>query len=582
MQSNLYGKVLEGINFYMKKNVRGLFLICICMVLSLFAGLCSGCGKRDSAGDGGQMGEELLQGDVDEDKSDDGQVISPDMDAAPGWQLHAEDKVSFKWYINYAWFNTPWGQNLVSRTITEETGIDIEFVTPLGNESEKLDVLLASDTLPDMITLGWWEPQVDEMIKRDKVYALNELANQYDVYFWQVADSQIMAWNTKEDGNVYYYPNSSYVPEDFEERDDIGSNQTFLVRKDIYEAIGSPDMSTREGFADAVRKAAKMFPEVDGEALIPIGAHVFNDAGCVSFDRYLQNFLAVPYEKNGKIYDRYTDAEYLSWLRMFRQLGSEGYLSRDIFIDQRTQMEEKIAKGRYFCMLFQRTDMEAQQKELYTNHPERIYIAIDGPRNSRGDDPVLPGSGINGWTVTLITKNCDRPDRAIELMSYLMSEHGQKIIYLGVEGVTYDMVDGMPVVKEEVQKLLDTNRMEYDRLYGADNAYWMLQDNTMQLNWKKAVSGPVGDLEIWTYPYTHYLGQYEVNYSKNEVAANADIQIKKLWSEILPKLLLAESDEEFDKLIQEFKRRRMDMDYGDWLAESNRQIKENKEKLGMN
>ncbi len=32
------------------------------------------------------------------------------------------------------------------------------------------------------------------------------------------------------------------------EHDDIISNQTFLVRKDIYEAIGSPDMTTPEGF----------------------------------------------------------------------------------------------------------------------------------------------------------------------------------------------------------------------------------------------------------------------------------------------------------------------------------------------
>ncbi|MBR1930535.1 MAG: extracellular solute-binding protein [Lachnospiraceae bacterium] len=503
-------------------------------------------------------------------------------EAVPGWKLHADDKVSFDWYINYSWFTTPWGENLVSKKITEETGIDIHFVTPMGNESEKLNVLIASDTLPDIVTLGWWESQVDEMIEKDMVYALNELADQYDAYFWQVADPQILSWNTNEDGNIYVYPNSSYSPEDFEKRDDIGSNQTFLVRKDIYEAIGSPDMSTQEGFQNAVRKAVELFPEVDGEPLIPIGAHEFTNAGCVSFDQYLQNFLAVPYEKDGRIYDRYTDEEYLSWLKTFRQLGSEGYLSRDIFIDQRRQMEEKLSKGRYFCMIFQRTDMEAQQKELYQEHPERIYIAVDGPRNSHKDDPVLPGSGINGWTVTLISKNCQRPDRAIELLSYFLSEEGQKMIYLGVEGITYDMVDGVPVMNEEVQQLLDTNRAEYDRLYGADNAYWMLQDNAMQLEWRRAPVGPVGDLEVWTYPYTHYLGQYEINYGGNDEAAKADTAINKLWSQMLPKLLLAESDEEFERLVKQFKRERLQLNYGAWLEESTKQIAENKRKLGMN
>lgn len=499
----------------------------------------------------------------------------------PGWQLHADDKVTLEWYVNYSWFTTPWGENLVSKTITEETGIDVDFVVPIGNESEKFNAMISSGSLPDIITLGWWETQVDEMINRDMVYALNELADEYDAYFWDVANPQIMNLNEREDGNVYVYPNSFYLPEDYEERDDIGSNQTFLVRKDIYEAIGSPDMSTPEGFKNAVRKAVEMFPEVDGEPLIPIGAHVFNETGCVSFDQYLQNFLAVPYEKNGKYYDRYTDEEFISWLKTFRELGSEGYLARDIFIDQRTQMEEKLGQGRYFCMLYQRTDIEAQQKALYTTHPERIYMAVDGPKNSKGDEHILPGNGSNGWTVTLISKNCERPDRAIELISYLLSEHGQMRIYLGVEGVTYDVVDGQPVLKPEVKQLLDTNRTEFDRIYGADDAYWMLQDNVMQLEWKPEPGEPLGQLEKWTYQYTHYMGQYEINFEANSEAGNADTNIKKLWSQTLPQLLLAESEEEFDKLMQEFVEKRDELGYDVVVEESERQFQEMRERLGM-
>ncbi len=190
--------------------------------------------------------------------------------------------------------------------------------------------------------------------------------------------------------------------------------------------------------------AAEMFPEVDGEPLIPIGADVFTSEGCNSFDLYLMNFLAIPYEdEDGVYYDRYTDEEYITWLKVFRQLNEEGYLATDIFVDQRTQMEEKIAQGRYFCMLYQRTDMEDQEKILYANDPDSIYIAVDGPANSAGDDPVLPGAGLNGWTVTLISKNCSAPERAIELLTYLMSEEGQLTTYLGVEGVTYDIVEGL-------------------------------------------------------------------------------------------------------------------------------------------
>ncbi len=353
-----------------------------------------------------------------------------------------KEEITFDWYINYSWFNTKWGGNAVSEAITEKTGVNINFITPLGNEEEKLNALIASGTLPDLITLGWWEPQVNEIIQRDMVYALNQLADEYDPYFYQICDEEALSWYRQPDGNIYGYPCSSVTPTDVIENDNIGSNQTFLVRKDIYEAIGSPDMTTIQGFENAVKEAARLYPEIDGKPLVPIGAHVFDETGSESFDQYLQNFLAVPYEKDGELYDRNTDPEYIEWLKMFRRLGEEGYLSTDLFIDQRVQMEEKIAEGRYFCMIYQYTDMAAQQKTLYARNKDSIYIAVDGPKNKKGDDHVLPTNTVSGWTITMVSKNCKHPDRAIEFIDYMISEEGQKMVFLGVEGVTYDVIDG--------------------------------------------------------------------------------------------------------------------------------------------
>lgn len=495
--------------------------------------------------------------------------------------LNNQDPVTLDWYVNYTWYNTPWGGNVVSDTITEETGVTVNFISPIGNEEEKFNAMISADTLPDIITLGWWENALDTMIEKEMVYALNELADEYDAYFWEVADPEIVSWYTREDGNIYCYPNSSYVPADYETYGNIGSNQTFLVRKDIYEALGNPDMTTPEGFSNAVRRAVELFPEVDGYPLIPIGAHSFNSTGCVSFDQYLQNFLAIPFEKDGQYYDRYTDPEYLIWLKAFRELGAEGYLKEDIFIDQRTQMDEKLARGQYFCMIYQRTDIADQQSVLYVEHPERIYVAVDGPQNSAGDDPVLPGAGINGWTVTLISKNCENPDRAIQLFSYLMSDQGQKLLYLGVEGVTYDVVDGRPVVRDEVSQLLQSDRAAYNRLYGADDTYWMFQDNARQLEWRQPLTEPNGQPEEWTYPYSHYLAQYEINFDRNTEAGEADVRVKELWSKTLPALLLAPSEEEFDRLFAEFLEKREQAGYSLVLEESTRQMNEIKEKLGI-
>lgn len=536
----------------MKKGLKSLSLLALLVSLLLV-----GCGDNKAA-------EVIESGEI-----------------KPAYLKFADEPITFDWYINYSWYTTPWGQNIVSKAITDETGVSINFIVPTGSETQKLDAMIASDTLPDFITLGWWETQVQTMIDEDLVYALNLLADEYDMYFYQVAEEQVISWYREEDGNLYCYPNSSYTTTDYENGKSGGSNQNFLVRKDIYEAIGSPDMTTPEGFVDAIQKAVAMFPEIDGEPLIPIGADEFSSLGCNSFDQYLQNFLAIPYEENGEYYDRYLDLDYITWLKTFRELNEMGYLSNEIFVDKRVQLEEKMAQGRYFCLVYQGSDIQASQKTLYAKDPNSIYIAVDGPKNANGDDPVLPSTGINGWTITLISKNCEDPERAISFLSYMMSEEGQKMIYLGVEGVTYEEVDGEYKILPEVQNLLDTNREEYDRIYGADDAYWMLQNNVMQEEWIKETNDLESSLKEWTIPYTEYTGQYDVIFKSDSEYAEIENKIDNLWGETLPMLLLAESEEAFDQILSEYKEKKYALGYEKLRAEYTRRMQLNKEKLGM-
>lgn len=488
--------------------------------------------------------------------------------------------VKLDWYVNYSWFKTVWGKNEVSKAITDHTGVDIDYQIPKGNETDKLNAMIASDTLPDLVTIGWWETQNQEIIDKGQVYSLNDLARKYDPGFFDVLDESAVKWYTKSDGKIYGYPNSSYSPEDFK-NNQIPSNQNFLVRKDIYETIGSPDMTTPEGFSDAVRKAYKTFPKVDENPLIPIGSDEFNENGANSFDQYLQAFLAVPYEEDGKYYDRNTDPEYLRWLKMFRQLGKEGYLKDEIFIDKRSQLESKLANGQYFCLFYQNTDIKDQVRTLNEKDPDSIYIPVEGPRNSKGDDPVLPVPGVHGWTVTYITKNCKDPKKALELIKYLISEEGQKMTYLGVEGSMYQMKDNRPVINPEVKKLLETDRKAYDAKYGADNTFWMLQDNVMQLKWSYEEDDPISAMKRWTYPYATYTAQYDMNFDENIKAAVIYKNQQKLWGDTLPRLLLAENDEEFDRILADYKEKREANGYETFVQEANERFQKNKELFGM-
>lgn len=471
----------------------------------------------------------------------------------PGWKLDTKP-ITFDWYLNFSWFPNKWGVDPTSQYITKKTGVNINFIVPAGNENEKLNTMMASGKLPDFITLGWYEDAVKKMIEGGMVLPLNKLADEYDPYFFKVADPDKLNWYTQPDGNVYGYPNASSSPSDYEKYGkNFTSTQTFLVRKDMYEAIGKPDMRTPEGFLNALKAAKEKFPEVNGQPLIPFGVHEFKDTGNDSFEWYIQNFLAIPSMKDGKLYDRSTDLEYIKWLKTFRQANEMGLLAKDIFIDKRTQMEEKIAQGRYFAMLYQRSDMANQNIARYQTDPNSVYIAVDGPANSNMDQPKLGGPSIAGWTVTLISKHVKDKERAIKFLSYLISEEGNKDLFLGEKGVTYDTIDGKDQFKPEALDMLNKDRSAFDKKYGASYTFWMLMDTNMNLKWNPPSAEPSKQIEDWTKGKVSSLSEFDnINPTGTSEEGIAGLKIAQQWGKTLPKLLLSKNEQEFDKIWSEY------------------------------
>ncbi|WP_239633705.1 extracellular solute-binding protein [Paenibacillus sp. H1-7] len=528
-----------------RKSAMLLLALMTCLTLAACYGN-TGTSSKSTAEDHTNSNAKHMGADVSQTKP------SPD---EPTWKLDTTP-ITFNWYINFDWFKSKWGGNAVSDYITKKTGVSLNFIVPAGDASEKLNTMMAARSLPDFITLGWYEDAVLKMIKGDMVLPLNELAEQYDPFFFKVADPVKLSWYTQADGNVYGYPNASSSPADYQKYGQLfTSNQTFVVRKDMYEALGKPDMSTPEGFLNALKAAKEKFPEVDGQPLIPIGLHEFTETGNYSLEAYLQNFLAIPQQKNGKLYDRRSDPTYLKWLKVFRQANEDGLMPTDVYIDEkRLEKDEKILQGRYFAMLYQWSDFSEINQVLYRKDPNKVYIAIDGPANDVHDAPTLAGNGVSGWTVTLISKNVKDKKRAIAFLSYLLSEEGNKDLYLGEKGVTYDTIDGKDQFLPEVIHMLNTDRKAFDSKYGGSYMYWMLMDTNMNLAWMKGMDAePAKQIADWTRGKTISMTEFDnLDPDPTTKEGIAEGQNVRLWAETLPKLLMSKSDAEFDQLFAEF------------------------------
>ncbi len=503
----------------------------------------------------------------------------PDPDT-PGWKVDTSP-ITLDWYVNLNWYNNAWGSYEMSRYITKKTGVTVNWIVPSGNEAEKLNTLIASGELPDILSVGWYEYQVLQMIEGKLVLPIEETAALYDPYFMKhVADAQSLGWYRQPDGKVYGYPNYSWTPAALAKVKNVPVNTAFLVKNDMYDAIGRPPMRTPQQFLAALQAAKAKFPKVDGQPLLPIGFHPFGETGTDSLKKMLQQFLAIPHDVNGKLRAREDDPEWVRWMKVFRKANELGLISKDVFVDQRSQIEEKITQGRYFSLLYQRSDFNTPQINLYAKNPKGTYIAIDGPANAKMDPPKLEGLGIEGWLLAMVSSKSRHPDRAFRFLSYMISEEGLTDNFLGIQGKHWDFVNGKKSFLPEYMDLQNSDNARFKTIFG--DGFWIVNVPPLTINWEPPAKPPLLQPIEWTYGKSVSSAQY----SNIDPPADSDLgvintKINQELGRVLPKLVLAASDAEFDRLYAAFLKFKKDAGEDRLLAYQQQKVNENMKKLGM-
>ena len=325
-----------------------------------------------------------------------------------------------------------------------------------------------------------------------------------------------------------------------------------------------------------------MFPKVDGQPLSPLGTHEFMPQGNFSFESYLMDLIGIPREKNNKIYDGFADLEYKKWMKVFNKAYLEGLITDDIFVDNRSTKEEKIAQGRYFALLYNAVNMSNVQSIIYKKDPKKIYISVPGPRNENLDDPKLRGPVIAGWTVTMISKKTKHPDRAIRFMSYMMSKKALKLVFLGIKGKTWDIINGKPDLLPKIRALLKTNKPAADKKYGVSYLYWMFADEaTSKYEWPIPLRSPNKELLEGSKGFVVNYSAYEnISPDPNTKESKMFSDLNLLKGEYIPKLITAKKGQ-FDKIWDEFEKARIDAGLNTVLKIETKKMLENKKKLGL-
>ncbi len=83
-----------------------------------------------------------------------------------------------------------------------------------------------------------------------------------------------------DDGKTYGYPDYSNTQEDYD-GGDIFAKTAFVIRNDVYEALGKPSMGTQEEFLNVLGEIKEKYPD-----LIPLGFNNFEQTEQVLLAMY--------------------------------------------------------------------------------------------------------------------------------------------------------------------------------------------------------------------------------------------------------------------------------------------------------
>lgn len=489
----------------------------------------------------------------------------------PAYQLDKTEDNKLTWYVNADWWNTDWGNDTVTKKVKEDLNLDIEFLT---GDDTKLNTYFAGEELPDIITIFSSSSSIATSANQ-WAYSLNELADKYDPYFYKVAKEDTLNWFKLSDGKTYGYPGYSNSQEDYDDGS-LNASTAFVIRKDIYEALGKPSMGTPEEFLDVLSRIKEQFPDV-----IPFGSNAMTtDEG--SLGRDLQNFLGVPLEnEDGSFYDRQMDDDYLTWIKTLNQAYRNGCISDDNFSDDGTAHEEKVKIGKYGCIFIGGTPQRSGPLQTwYGTNPEAAYIAIDGPRSIKGNAPTLAQAGLSGWPVTYISKNCSDPIKAIELFTYLLTDEAGILTTYGVEGETYEFnSDGKIVLLPEVEEMRNTENDKFKKVYRLGE--FCLFGHDRYKAYGADVTPAMEQLNEWGEGKlkTQFVIE-NINPEEGTAEARSLSAINTKWATTLVSLIRSQDDAQFDAVLEEYKAFREQNNWNEIVKIYNEKMDINREKLG--
>ena len=154
-------------------------------------------------------------------------------------------------------------------------------------------------------------------------------------------------------------------------------------------------------------------------------------------------------DKNYELWLTDTNSNYYRALKWWNKAYRAKILDPDSFTIKYDSLQEKVKAGRVF-MGFASWAFDIINKDYISKGiTDKYYVQMPPPKDSTAywiTSEQPNGTSTNGYA---ISKNCKNPEKAVQFIDFLASYDGVRLICNGIEGQTWDEVDGKAVLKKE-------------------------------------------------------------------------------------------------------------------------------------
>lgn len=327
--------------------------------------------------------------------------------------------------------------------------LDIQGV-PESDYTTKISTLLATNNIPDVLDIN--DNSMKQYADSGMFVSLTEKGDLASTYLALVEDDSRASDTAtfKVDGHLYGFR--------VLERNRIAVSPLPIIRMDLLEKLNLEIPQTWDELYQVLLAIKADAPDkyvfstrngtnyLIGNLAYPLGAGGFS-AGATTRGMYLEP------QSDKWLFGPTTDT-FKAVVSFLAKAYADGLLHPDYAIMTRDMLHERLSSGELVFNYDNTTFSNAFNIALAEKDPNARFDMLNPMVNQFGQTRAERFN--RDWsTFSVISTKADRGDDIIKFFDWLYTDEGVLLTNYGVEGITFDYVDGKPRLRDEVMELGD-------------------------------------------------------------------------------------------------------------------------------